>query len=62
MSAFLGGKADIFDRKADIELAPITMLIGGSCALKYKTLWGVTGESAEPHLLSLASVMAATFE
>jgi hypothetical protein len=23
-----GGKADIFDRKADIELAPITVFIG----------------------------------
>ena len=29
MSAF-GGKADMFDRKADIELAPITVFIG-SC-------------------------------
>jgi hypothetical protein len=27
MSAF-GGKADIFDRKADNELAPITVFIG----------------------------------
>jgi hypothetical protein len=29
MSAF-GGKADILDRKADIELAPITVFIGGN--------------------------------
>ena len=48
--------------KADIRLLPITVFIGGNCALKYKTSLGVTGESAEPHLLSLASVMPAAFE